>query len=139
MRNPNHTPALASRTQNQVACLLILSSIFVALTARSQQSVQAWVQRYGGGLPGSDDRANKVVTDGAGNVIVVGSTDEGATGRDMLVIKYSSTGVALWTNRYNGPANYDDVAQSVTVDSSGRVFVTGFSYGSQNLAEYATI
>jgi len=46
-----------------------------------------------------------VVTDNAGNVIVAGHTDDGITGGDMLVIKYSGAGVLLWTNRYNGPAN----------------------------------
>src|SRR5262245_52935111 len=49
---------------------------------------EAWVQRYGSEA-GSEDRAYKVVTDAAGNVIVAGSHG---------LIKYSGAGVALWTN-----------------------------------------
>src|SRR5262249_10723365 len=53
--------------------------------------------------------------------------------------KYSGAGVALWTNRYNGPGNGDDFAYAMAVDGSGNVFVTGESLGSGNSADFATI
>src|SRR5262245_840891 len=60
---------------------------------------EAWVQRYGSEA-GSEDRAYKVVTDAAGNVIVAGTSTQYQTGSgsDMLVIEYSGAGVPLWTN-----------------------------------------
>src|SRR5262245_20677901 len=68
--------------------------------------VQAWVQRYNNPDVSSSDWGMKVATDLAGNVIVAGLTyDGGANGEDMLIIKYSSAGVRLWTNHYNGPGN----------------------------------
>jgi hypothetical protein len=50
--------------------------------------------------------------------------------RDFTTIKYSAGGVPLWIKRYNGPANRDDVAFGIAVDSSGNVLVTGYSQGS---------
>jgi hypothetical protein len=80
-----------------------------------------------------------VVTDNAGNAIVAGYTGEGITGTDFLIIKYSSAGGPLWTNRYDGPAHGNDEAASVAADSSGNVFVTGYSADSNGYFDYLTI
>src|SRR4051812_37468920 len=42
----------------------------------------------------------------------------------------AQSGVPLWTNRYNGPANGPDKARAVAVDGSGTVYATGQSQGS---------
>jgi uncharacterized delta-60 repeat protein len=90
----------------------------------SSAGVPAWTNRYGG--PGNgDDGANAVAVDGSGNVIVTGGSIGIGSSSDYATIKYSSTGVALWTNRYNGPANASDSPSAVAVDRSGNVFVTG--------------
>jgi hypothetical protein len=44
-----------------------------------------------------------------------------------------------WVRRYNGPGNYDDKAYTIAVDGSGNVYVTGYSWGSGTLSDYATI
>ena len=67
-------------------------------------------------------------------------TGSDESGGDWLLIKYTAAGVALWTNRYNGPANGDDYANAIVVDSTGNVLVTGSSTVSTNGAsDYATI
>jgi hypothetical protein len=127
-------PHPASTARLLLASLLLL---FPALT-HAETAVQAWVQRYSNPVD-SDDLAKAVVCDAVGNVIVEGYTDDGITGADMLIIKYSGVGVSLWTNRYNGPGNSQDHAQAVAVDGSNNVIVTGYSWDSGSDFDYATI
>jgi uncharacterized delta-60 repeat protein len=102
--------------------------IFLPKPVRGQP-VEAWAQRYNNPAD-SNDQAQQVVSDLNGNLMVIGYTDEGITGQDMLIIKFSQAGVALWTNRYDGPANGNDRAVAAAVDGSGNVYVTGVSKGS---------
>jgi len=100
--------------------------------------VQQWVQRYNG--PGNDDDvANSIAVDGSGNVYVTGWSSGSGTYDDYATIKYNSAGVQQWVQRYNGPGSVDDVANSIAVDGSGNVYVTGRSYGSGPDYDYATI
>ena len=98
--------------------------------AHGQTAVQAWARRYSAPAE-SNDQVAKTVVDSSDNVIVAGSANGGTIGSDWLIIKYSGAGVPLWTNRYDGAANSDDVASAMAVDGSGNVFVTGQS-GSDN-------
>jgi uncharacterized delta-60 repeat protein len=97
-----------------------------ATIAYSPSGVPLWTKRYSGPANG-EDLARAIAVDSSGNVFVTGYSD-GSTGNpDYATIKYSSAGVALWTNRYDGPASEDDFARAIAVDSSGNVFVTGYS------------
>src|SRR5262245_14470368 len=102
-----------------LALLPLLS--LTALDARAQ--AEAWVRRYNVER-GSRDLAAKVITDTENNVIVVGSTDDNLTGPKMLMIKYSSAGVPLWTDR---PSEWG-YGGHVATDSSGNLFVTAYSH-----------
>jgi hypothetical protein len=105
----------------------------------SGAGVPLWTNRYKG--PGSGDNfADAVAVDGSNNVIVMGiSYGSGGVNPDYATIKYSSAGVPLWTNRYNGPGNSWEGAHAVVVDGSNNVIVTGESYGSGSSYDYATI
>jgi hypothetical protein len=89
-----------------------------------------WERRYDG--PGhGDDYAQAVAVDGIGNVVVTGSSYNGAPYYDIdyYTAKYAAMdGALLWERRYNGPADDYDFASAVAVDSSGNVVVTGSSY-----------
>jgi uncharacterized delta-60 repeat protein len=121
--------------------LTVLASLllfFPAMT-RANPAVEAWVQRYNG--PGNgDDYANAVAVDSSNNVVVTGySTGAGGYYYHYATIKYSSVGVPLWTNRYDGPRNLYDEACAVAVDGSNNVVVTGYSTGTGGNYDYATI
>jgi hypothetical protein len=104
----------------------------------SSAGVPLWTNRYDG--PGNGyDFAYAVAVDGSNNVIVTGYSDGGGYNYDYATIKYSSAGVPLRTNRYNGPGNSDDYGQAVAVDGNGDVIVTGYSTGTGSDLDYATI
>src|SRR5439155_1261171 len=97
-----------------------------------------WTNRYNG--PGhSNDLATAIAVDSANNVLVTGSSYGSNGNYDYATIKYSAGGVPLWTNRFNGLGNGDDLAVALAVDGSNNVFVTGSSVGSGGNLDYATI
>ncbi|HEY9172535.1 MAG TPA: hypothetical protein VI136_09655 [Verrucomicrobiae bacterium] len=110
-----------------------------ATIAYSPAGVPLWTNRYNG--PGNyDDNALALAVDGSNNVIVTGASYGGiASYTDYATIKYSSEGVPLWTNRYNGPGNYTDSARALVVDGSNNVIVTGVSDGGPSGTDYATL
>src|SRR5258708_5669076 len=138
-----HSMILGGAHRCCMTIAVLLASIFSiflgsAQSARAAAGVQAWVRRYSNPTD-YDDRARKVVTDNAGNVIVAGYSNKGNAGQDMLVIKYSGAGVPLWTNRYDAPGNGGASAYALAADSSGNVLVTGYSIGIGSGNDYATI
>jgi hypothetical protein len=103
----------------------------------SSGGVPQWTNRYAS--PGfSSDIAYSSALDGAGNLYVTGASQGGVT-YDIASIKYSSAGIAVWTNRFNGPANNDDQPKSVVVDGTGNIFVCGYSVGSASYQDYVTL
>ena len=125
MNTPLILPAEAPRDGLWIA-LVYLALAFVTPASRGAGVTEAWVQRSNIVVSNSQDRAYKVVRDGAGDFIVTGSSSIGTSGLDMLTLKYSgASGALLWQKRYNGPANKDDSPTALAVDGSGNVVVTG--------------
>jgi uncharacterized delta-60 repeat protein len=104
----------------------------------NSSGVQQWVSRYNG--PGNSiDIANSLAVDGSGNVYVTGRSEQSNGNYDYATIKYNSSGDSIWVRRYNGPGNIIDEANSIAVDGSGNVYVTGSSLGIVIVYDYATI
>lgn len=88
--------------------------------------VQQWASRYNG-TGNSTDAAYQIIVDISGNVYVTGTSSGSGTGNDYATIKYNSSGVQQWVQRYNGPGNSTDEAYRIAVSDSGNVYVTGYS------------
>ncbi|HEY4414908.1 MAG TPA: SBBP repeat-containing protein [Verrucomicrobiae bacterium] len=102
----------------------------------SGQSV--WTNIYDG-AGHSDDEAVAVASDSSENVYVTG-TSIGVGGKyGYVTIKYSNTGVPMWTNFFNGIGNRGGQAVGLSVDGAGNAYVTGSSFGGLRPDEYVTI
>lgn len=100
-----------------------------------------WGTRIGGT---SSDQGNSITTDTSGNIYVTGyfassiltvynnggstfgTLSNAATGNDAFIVKYDSSGTAQWAARIIGPGN--DIANAISSDSSGNIYVTGTYY-----------
>jgi len=108
-----------------------------ATVAYSGAGIPLWTNRYAGGI--GDDEAAAMALDDSGNIYVAGYSVGNGTSSDYATIKYSSTGVPLCTNRYDGPFNSADGATAIAVDRDGNLFVAGSSIGIGSGVDFATI
>jgi hypothetical protein len=89
-----------------------------------------WTRQFGSL---GDDKANGMAVDSAGSVYVAGQTDGNLQGtsvgvNDAFVRKFDTAGTVLWTKQF-GTITLD-IANSTTVDSSGNLYVAGYTLGS---------
>ena len=99
--------------------------------------VEQWMKTYNG-PSSSDDMPTSMVVDRAGNVYVTGSS-KSSNHEDYLTIKYLTDGTRAWVARYDGTSHNVDVANSISVDLNGNIFVTGNSYKSGSGKDYVTV
>jgi hypothetical protein len=83
-----------------------------------------WASMYTGPGNGTDYPTSIAVD--VNDVYVTGMS-MGSTGNDYATVKYNFSGVQQWAQRYNGPGNGDDAANSIKLDASGYIYVTGSS------------
>lgn len=118
----------------------LMSFLFFLLTNNSSfaQVNQQWISTYNG-KENSFDGGNDIAADKSGNVYVTGICTETGTGYDYTTLKYNSSGMQQWISIYNGTGNSDDIANSIAVDNSENVYVTGSSFGNGSLYDFTTI
>src|SRR5439155_17569535 len=110
----------------------------VCLTLKLTNGHKAWISTYHGAATGRN-QGNAIALDSAGNVYVTGYSPGTGTANDIVTLKYDNNGNQLWVQRYNGPANRDDIATAIAVDTQGGVYVTGYSATTNGGTEFATI
>jgi hypothetical protein len=119
-------------------CVGLASQILSEAEVFAQSVDTVWVRRYDGPKKGNDV-ATAIAIDGSGNVYVTGHTSDNMAVSDYATIKYYLNGDTAWIREYNGPGNEWDWAHAIAVDDSGNVYVTGTSFDSGTLFDYATI
>ncbi len=117
----------------QIACILALA--LMACAARAQTG---WTNTYSpidvtrqGTLPSA------IAVDPSGNVFIGGTGADTSFNAVYVSIKYSNSGMPLWTNLYTTAGGAS--ASAIAVDTNGNVFVTGYSYDVSYNQYYATI
>ncbi len=91
---------------------------------------EQWSVQFGGS---SSDGSHGIVVDSLGNVYVTGTTegdlfDTPAGESDAFIAKYDTNGNPVWAKQFG--SDLSDGGNSVAVDSSGNVYVTGNTSGS---------
>jgi uncharacterized delta-60 repeat protein len=101
---------------------------------------QIWVKRYSGTV-WCDSHGTDITADNSGNIYVTGYglCAYTETLHDFITIKYDPNGNQIWEARYNGPGNSDDYANAMTIDSSGNIYITGYSTCSETGDDFATV
>lgn len=102
------------------------------LTKYDGNGIKLWTKQLG--VASQNVFGYGVTTDITGNVYIVGFTNGGLNGntltgnQDVFVIKYDENGVRLWT-RQMGVATSNTKGYAITTDSSGGIYVTGYTNG----------
>lgn len=108
----------------------------------SSTGVPLWTNRFVDPNSGTQD-FDGAGTDNAGNLYwAIASASPGGANYNYVTLKYAASGAAVWTNRYNAPANSSDLPRAMTVDKAGGVYVTGTSSsggGSFSSLDWATV
>ncbi len=114
------------------------SSADYATVKFGPDGVQRWAMRYNGD-GNAWDGARALALDADGNAYVTGESDQGATGRDCVTIRYSRARGEDWVMKYEGGASEGDYGDAIIVDGDGNVCVTGSTRASYLHSDFTTI
>jgi len=108
----------------------------IFLVKYNSSGTKQWTKQLG---TSSSDSGSGVTTDSSGNIYVTGNTQgdlDGNTssgGTDIFLVKYNSSGTKQWTKQLGSSSQIllspNDYGYSVTSDSSGNIYVTGYTQG----------
>lgn len=105
------------------------------VTKYSSAGVKMWTKQLG--VPSYLTTAYAIAVDSSGNSYVAGTTTGGLDGNtlsgtgaaDLFITKYDTTGTKIWT-RQLGVAAKSTETTGITLDSTGYLYVTGYTNGS---------
>ena len=107
----------------------LISNRDITTIKYNSAGVRLWASYYNGSTTGNDE-AYAITVDNAGNVYVAGSSYGNNTNKDIVLIKYNSSGSQQWAAGYTGGGNYSDEAYAITLDNAGNPIITGYTFGS---------
>jgi hypothetical protein len=114
---------------------------YATLAYDASTGAELWVRRYNGTGNSFDSAAALDVSPDGSKVFVTGYSYGSTSYRDYATVAYDAeTGSMRWIARYDGPTSDADDGSALGVSPDGsKVFVTGYSYGSMSIADYATV
>ncbi len=92
---------------------------------------EQWVSRYD---ETAQDNGWFVKIAGPNRIVVVGYINS-----DIILLMYDSDGNEVWKYRYDGPGNDYDLAERVTTNSTGDIYITGRSNSGGNNDDMVTL
>ncbi len=98
----------------------------------------SWERTYSGN-DGLNDIATGLEVDGSGNVFVTGTSETNAEGKNIVTLKYNSSGTLQWSRTYNDTLNKDDEASAMAMDATGNIYITGSCATEADSTNYLTI
>lgn len=102
-----------------------LQSFSATTSGKRQTANLKWQQKFGSNALPAADIAGDVV--GLSNgYVVVGSSDGGESGVDMITARYSQSGELIWRQQW-GTASRIDKAIKASTDAAGNILVCGVS------------
>ena len=122
-----------------ISSFFILVILCTSLLYAQSNVQQAWVNHYDYRTDQGHEMVVAIALDSSGNVYVAGNSEGDDTMLDYTVTKYNKAGSTLWTARFNGPQNKDDIVTGITVDNDGNVYVTGETIVAGYKSDYATV
>ncbi|MBV6443250.1 MAG: hypothetical protein EPGJADBJ_04982 [Saprospiraceae bacterium] len=98
----------------------------ILTTKYNDSGAVVWQITYNG-AGNSYDYGMATTTDPQGNIYVAGASSGQSSLLDIVVLKYSPSGVLLWAQTWNGAANLYDIPTVIKTDGAGKIFVAGGS------------
>ena len=86
---------------------------------------------------GSTDIGYDITVDSSDNVYVTGGRNGASTGQDLILAKYNASGTIQWQRTLSG--SNTDVGRQVAVDSSGNVYVVGYTVSTSATGDWAIL
>ncbi|MFZ6050640.1 DUF7948 domain-containing protein [Halocola ammonii] len=91
---------------------------------------------WSGTSSASLDRVTDLAKDSSDNYYVVGAVENSGQGKDVTLIKLDDELDEEWSVEWNSLNDLDDLANGVTVDGSGNVYVTGYTTNANGDRDY---
>jgi outer membrane protein assembly factor BamB len=109
------------------------SSDFATIAYAAATGAPLWAKRYNGRANGNDYGSSVAVSRDGHRVFVTGGSQGATSHEDFATVAYGAAGgTALWTRRFNGPANLDDSGHVALVSPRGGTVVVGGTSRAQN-------
>src|SRR4051794_179115 len=106
-------------TKHHFKTLYFAACLLAAALSHAETPVPAWTQTYSSAAGHAFPTA--LIADTNNDIIVAGPENGAGSTYNYVTVKYSSAGLPLWTNRYDGTGQQSDTPHAVSVDSSNNV------------------